>query len=90
MTGIANGDICPIMCCSAIKEQGIKEVLDNCIKYVPKASGSVKSKRRQCLQVDLREWEHCNAVTKIQILLKRGSGEWKSGAGIVVEKIGFR
>ena len=43
MTGIANGDICPIMCCSAIKEQGIKEVLDNCIKYVPAPGGEVEA-----------------------------------------------
>ncbi len=43
MNGIASGSICPIMTCSAIKGTGIKEVLDNCIKYVPKASGSVKT-----------------------------------------------
>ena len=43
MTGIASGSICPIMTCSAIKGTGVKEVLDNCIKYVPKASGSVKT-----------------------------------------------
>ena len=43
MTGIANGDICPIMCCSAIKEQGIKEILDNCIKYVPAPGGEVEA-----------------------------------------------
>ena len=43
MNGIASGSICPIMTCSAVKGTGVKEVLDNCIKYVPKASGSVKT-----------------------------------------------
>ena len=43
MKGIAGGDICPIMCCSAIKEQGIKEILDNCIKYVPAPGGEVEA-----------------------------------------------
>ena len=41
LAGIASGDICPVMSCSAIKGEGIKEVLDNCIKYLPKASGTV-------------------------------------------------
>ena len=50
----------------------------------------IRSGNRQRLQVDLGKWKYCNAVTKIQILLKRGSGEWKKGAGIVVENIGFR
>ena len=43
MTGIATGSICPIMTCSALKGTGIKDILDNCIKYVPKASGSVQT-----------------------------------------------
>ena len=43
MKGIAGGDICPIMTCSAIKGTGVKDVLDGCIKYVPKAEGSVKT-----------------------------------------------
>ena len=41
MTGIASGDICPIMTCSALKGEGIKEILDNFVKYAPKASGTV-------------------------------------------------
>ena len=43
MNGIASGDICPIMCCSAIKCEGIKDVLDNCLKYVPAPGGSEKT-----------------------------------------------
>ena len=43
MTGIAAGSICPVMTCSAIKGTGIKDILDNCIKYVPKATGTVKT-----------------------------------------------
>ena len=41
--GIANGDICPVLCCSAIKGDGVKDVLDSFIKYAPKACGSVKT-----------------------------------------------
>ncbi len=43
MNGIKNGDICPILCCSAIKGDGIKDVLDAFIKYAPKAEGSVET-----------------------------------------------
>ncbi len=43
MNGIASGDICPVMTCSAIKGDGVKEVLDNCLKYVPKAGGEVQT-----------------------------------------------
>ncbi len=43
MNGIASGSICPVLCCSALKGEGVKEVLDACVKYVPKASGSVKA-----------------------------------------------
>ena len=35
--GIAQGDICPVFTCSAIKGEGIKEVLQNIIDIVPKA-----------------------------------------------------
>ena len=41
--GIASGDICPVFTCSAIKGTGIKELLDACIKYVPKAGGEVEN-----------------------------------------------
>ena len=41
MNGIASGDICPIMTCSAVKGDGVKEILENCVKYVPKAHGTV-------------------------------------------------
>lgn len=41
--GIASGGICPVFSCSAVKGTGIKELLDACIKYVPKAGGSVES-----------------------------------------------
>ena len=43
MTGIAACSICPVMTCSAIKGTGVKDILDNCIKYVPKATGTVKT-----------------------------------------------
>lgn len=35
--GIAQGDICPVFTCSAVKGEGIKEVLQNIIDIVPKA-----------------------------------------------------
>ena len=41
MNGIAAGEICPVMTCSALKGEGIKEILDNFVKYAPKASGTV-------------------------------------------------
>jgi len=34
--GIASGSIAPVISCSSMKGQGIKEVLDNVIKFVPK------------------------------------------------------
>lgn len=34
--GIASGNIAPVLSCSSIKGQGIKEVLEDIIKYVPK------------------------------------------------------
>ena len=43
MNGIASGSICPIMCCSAVKGEGVKEILDGCIKYVPAPGGTVKT-----------------------------------------------
>jgi len=43
MNGIAQGSIAPVLSCSAIKGEGIKEVLDACIKYVPKAGGTLKA-----------------------------------------------
>ena len=43
MKGIAGGDICPIMCCSALKSEGTKDVLDNILKYVPAPGGEVET-----------------------------------------------
>jgi len=43
MKGIADCSIAPVLACSAIKGEGVKEVLDACIKYVPKAGGSMKT-----------------------------------------------
>ena len=54
------------------------------------ASGGVRSRKTQRLLIDLSSWEYRGSITKIQILLKRQSGNWKSGAGVVLEKIGFR
>ncbi len=41
--GIKEGAIAPILTCSALKGEGVKEVLDACINIVPKASGSMKT-----------------------------------------------
>ncbi len=43
MTGIESCGICPVMVCSAVKGTGIKEVLENCIKFVPAPHGTVKT-----------------------------------------------
>ncbi|MBE6030197.1 MAG: elongation factor G [Clostridiales bacterium] len=37
MNGIASGDIVPVLTCSSTKGEGVKEILDAAIKYVPKA-----------------------------------------------------
>ncbi|MBQ5954385.1 MAG: elongation factor G [Firmicutes bacterium] len=42
--GIAQGDICPVFQCSAIKGEGIKEVLQNIIDIVPKADVDANGK----------------------------------------------
>jgi elongation factor G len=36
LAGIASGSIAPIMVCSAIKGEGVKEILDSFLKYAPK------------------------------------------------------
>ncbi len=43
MKGISQTDIAPVFSCSAIKGDGIKEVLDACISYVPKPEGAVET-----------------------------------------------
>lgn len=43
MNGIASGSIVPIFTCSALKGDGIKELLDACIKYVPQPQGALKT-----------------------------------------------
>ena len=35
--GISTGDIAPVFCCSSVKGEGIKEILDELVKYVPLA-----------------------------------------------------
>ena len=42
--GIAQGDICPVFTCSAIKGEGIKEVLQNIIDIVPVADCDASGK----------------------------------------------
>ena len=42
--GIAQGDICPVFTCSAIKGEGIKEVLQNIVDIVPKADADASGK----------------------------------------------
>ncbi|MBR6236934.1 MAG: GTP-binding protein, partial [Firmicutes bacterium] len=43
MSGIASCSIAPVVCCSAVKGTGVKEVLDACIKFVPAPGGAVKT-----------------------------------------------
>ncbi len=38
---IKGGSLCPVFTCSALKGDGVKDVLDACINYVPKAEGEV-------------------------------------------------
>ena len=59
-------------------------------RNVFEASGDIINRKTQRLVIDLSKWKYRSCVTKIQILLKRQSGNWKSGAGVVLEKIGFR
>ncbi len=42
--GIAQGDICPVFQCSALKGEGINEVLQNIIDIVPKADADANGK----------------------------------------------
>ncbi|MBO4861845.1 MAG: GTP-binding protein, partial [Firmicutes bacterium] len=39
--GIASCSISPVICCSAVKGTGVKDVLDACIKFVPAPAGAV-------------------------------------------------
>ena len=41
MNAIAQRSLFPVFCCSAVKGTGIKELLDACVKYMPKAGGEV-------------------------------------------------
>ncbi|MCR5009774.1 MAG: elongation factor G [Clostridia bacterium] len=43
MSGIASCSIAPVVCCSAVKGTGVKEVLDACIKFVPAPGGAAKT-----------------------------------------------
>ena len=43
MTGIKACGITPVLTCSAVKGEGVKEVLDAFINYVPKAEGAVET-----------------------------------------------
>jgi hypothetical protein len=54
------------------------------------ASGILAERKTRRIQVDLSGWEYRNAVTEIQILVKRRSGSWKSGARVTLSQIGFR
>lgn len=59
-------------------------------RNVFEASGNILSRKTQRFLIDLSRWKYRSRVTKIQILVKRQSGNWKSGAGIVFGQIGFR
>ena len=41
--GIASCGIAPIICCSAVKGTGVKDVLDACVKFVAAPAGAVKT-----------------------------------------------
>ncbi len=58
-------------------------------KHLFEASSAVRSGKTQRFKIDLKKWKYRNKITKIQILVKRKSGNWKSRAGIVIENIGF-
>lgn len=52
-------------------------------------SAEIRAKKRQRIRIDMSGWKYRNHITGIQILVKRVSGNWKKGAGISLEKIGF-
>ena len=54
------------------------------------ASGILEANRVRRFQADLSAWEYRNAITQIQILIKRESGSWKNGAEVTLSRIGFR
>lgn len=58
-------------------------------KSVFETYADIRSKKTQRLQADLSGWQGRKAITRIEILVKRESGKWKSRSGAVVEKIGF-
>lgn len=57
--------------------------------HVFEASGKLRSGSRS-IKVDLRKWPYRNAVTGIQILVKRSYGGVKKGASVTVSGIGLR
>ena len=58
-------------------------------KSVFETYADIRSKKTQRLQADLSRWPGNKAITRIEILIKRESGKWKSRSGAIVEKIGF-
>ena len=58
-------------------------------RNVFEASGSIRTGTARRIRMDLSGWKYKNNITKIQILIKRESGNWAKGAGAVFEKIGF-
>ena len=59
-------------------------------RNVYEASARIYGNKKQYLVTDLQGWKYRSGITKIQILIKRESGNWKKGAGVVLENIGFR
>lgn len=57
-------------------------------KATLEASGNLKPGTRR-IMVDLSKWEYRKAVTRIQILVKRSSGSWHSGAAVKITDIGL-
>ena len=94
--GKLNVSACPRLCLTVrngVLTSGKTELLVRVFsgnRNIFEASGRIQQKKKQCFSIDLSTWSRKNAVTKVQILIKRESGSWRKGAGIVVEKIGFR
>lgn len=53
------------------------------------ASGTIISKKTQCIRIDLGDWPGQSSITKIQILIKRETGKWPKNAEVVIGGIGF-
>ena len=94
--GKLNVSKCPRFCLTVRKGKLTSGKTELLVRFfsgnrnVFEASGKIASKKKKLFSIDLSTWKKKDAVTKIQILIKRESGDWKKGAGIVIENMGFR